>query len=158
MVCIKTCYSFKPAKPFQWPKTQVPRSWRSEIALINASGHIDQKLLISREYFWAIFFFWTIMMRATSNQKPTFSKRPSYEKRCFKLEGHLRHATLLGVDHSKKNEWIKEKEKLIVMSCTWKVRLSLNENQESKKKCVEKMMKKCVNTNYFSPARRRYSV
>ena len=34
-----------------------------------------------------------------------------------------------------KKKRIKEKEKLIVMSCTWKIRLSLNENQE-------KMLKK----------------
>ena len=33
------------------------------------------------------------------------------------------------------------KEKLIVISCTWKIRLSLNENREAKKN-VEKMMKK----------------
>ena len=56
LVCIKTCYSFKPTKPFQWPKVQVPKSWYSEITLIDVSRHIDQKLPIFREYFWAIFF------------------------------------------------------------------------------------------------------
>ena len=41
----------------------------------------------------------------------------------------------------KKKRMNKRKRKLIVMSCTWKIRLSLNENQESRKN-VEKMMKK----------------
>ena len=40
LVCIKTCYSFKPAKPFKWPKVQVPKSWYSEITLIDALGHV----------------------------------------------------------------------------------------------------------------------
>ena len=40
LVCIKTCYSFKPAKPFQWPKVQVSKSWYSEITLIDALGHV----------------------------------------------------------------------------------------------------------------------
>ena len=75
LICIKTCYSFKLAKPFQWQKTQVPRSWRFEITLIDASGHVDQKLPNSREYFWAIFFLWTKMIREISNQKPTLSKQ-----------------------------------------------------------------------------------
>ena len=61
LVCIKACYSFKPAKPFQWPKIQVPKSWYSEITLINALGHVDQKFPISREYFWVIPFLWTEM-------------------------------------------------------------------------------------------------
>ena len=51
LVCIKTCYSFKPTKPFQRPKTQVPRSWYFEIPLIDALGHVDRKLPISREPF-----------------------------------------------------------------------------------------------------------
>ena len=111
LVCIKTCYSFKPTKPFQWPKVQVPKSWYSEITLIDASRHIDQKLPIFREYFWTIFFPWTKMIRATSNQKPTLSKQSSYEKRCFKLEGHPRHVTLPRVDHSKKEKkWMNKKK------------------------------------------------
>ena len=109
LVCIKTCYSFKPAKPFQWPKTQVPRSWRFEITLINASGHIDQKLPISQEYFWAIFFPWIEMIRATSNQKSTLLKNSHIRNDAFNWEGHLWHALLPGVDKSckKKNKRIK---------------------------------------------------
>ena len=88
------------------------------------------------------------------NQKPTLSKRSSYEKRCFKLEGHLRHVTLPRVDH-KKNEWIREKEKLIVMSCTWKIRLSLNENQENQ---IQKNFEKNEILQSFSPAKNCSSV
>ena len=45
-----------------------------------------------------------------------------------------------------KNEWIKEKEKLIVVSCTWNIRPSPNKNQESQ---IQKKMcwKNCININ-----------
>ena len=125
---LQTCQTFS------MTKTEIPRSWHSKVTLIDASGHIDQKLLISQEYFWAIFFLRIEMIRATSNQKPTLSKQSSHEKRCFKLEGRPRNATLPKVDNpqkKRKNEWIKEKEKLIVISCTWKFWLSPNKNQES---------------------------
>ena len=79
LVCIKTCYNFKLAKPFQWPKTQVPRSWRPEITLIDASGHIDQKLPISRKYFWAIFF---------SGQK--WYEQPQTKSQPFQNNPHMR--------------------------------------------------------------------
>ena len=51
LVGIKICYSSKPAKPFQWPKIQVPKPWYSKITLIDTLGHVDRKLLISREPF-----------------------------------------------------------------------------------------------------------
>ena len=53
LVCIKTCYSFKPAKPFQWAK-QNPK-------IVILWNHLDwylgarwTKLPISLKYFWAI--------------------------------------------------------------------------------------------------------
>ena len=46
------------------------------------------------------------------------------------------------------HEHIKKKEKLIVMSCTWKIRSGLNKNQESKKKCW-KNDENCIHTNHF---------
>ena len=52
LVCIKTYYSFKPAKPFK--PNKIPRSWYLEITLINVLGHIDRKLPISLKYFWAM--------------------------------------------------------------------------------------------------------
>ena len=129
---LQTCQTFS------MTKAKIPRSWHSEVTLIDVSGHIDQKLPISREYCWAIFFLRTEMIWATSNQKPTLSKQSLHEKRCFKLEGHLPHATLPRVDKSwERKKEKKEQKKLIVMSCTWKIRLSPNENQESqfKKMC-----------------------
>ena len=67
---------------------------------------------------------------------------PHTEKWCFNLKGLLWHVLLPGANESKK----KGKEKMIVMSYTWKFWLSLNENQE---KNVDKMMKNCKNTNHF---------
>ena len=51
LVCIKTCYSFKPIKTHRWPKTQAPRPWYLEI-IFDALGHVDQithfsKILLS---------------------------------------------------------------------------------------------------------------
>ena len=56
---------------------------------------------------------------------------------------------LLWVDKSwKKKKEGKEKEKSIVMSCTWKIRSCLNKNQERKKN-VLKNDENCIHTNHF---------
>ena len=82
------------------------------------------------------------------NQKPTLSKRSSYEKRCFKLEGHLRHATLPRVDHSKKkeNKWIRKIDCYIMhlknlIESKWKSR---------KQKCWENDEKLHKHKSFFS--------
>ena len=141
---LRLATSFKPVKPFQWLKTLVPRSWRSKITLIDASGHINQKLPIFSGILLSHIF--PLNRNDTSNLEPKANpfKQSSHEKRCFKLEGHLQHATLPKVDYSwkkEKNEWIKEKEKLIVILCTWEIRSSPNINRKNDEKCV--------NTNHF---------
>ena len=65
-------------------------------------------------------------------KRPSFQNYPHTEKWCFNLKGLLWHVSLPGANESKKNEK-RTKEKMIVTSCTWKIWLSLNKNQEAKK-------------------------
>ena len=96
LVCIKTCYSFKPAKPFQWAKKQVPKIvifWNHPDWCLEACW---PKLPISRKHFW------TIILSLDKNDKPRTKGQPfkksSHKERCFKLEVHLWYASLLGID------------------------------------------------------------
>ena len=124
MVCIKTCYSFKLTKPFQWAK-QNPK-------IVILWNHLDWYLKaywpkiahFSKKYFWALSFFGQKWYEQPQTKRPTLSKRSSYEKRCFKLKVHLWYASLPEVDRPwERKKQKKEKEKLIVMSCTWKIRV-----------------------------------
>ena len=55
MVCIKTCYSFKPVKTLSMTqKHKSLRSWYFEITLIDVLGHVDQNYLFFGNTFWAI--------------------------------------------------------------------------------------------------------
>ena len=54
------------------------------------------------------------------------------------------------MSHKKKNNKKKQKKKWIVMPCTWKIRLSLNENQECKKKCKKNDEKSHKHKSFFS--------
>ena len=74
LVCIKTCYSFKSAKPFQWAK-QNPK-------IVILWNHLDwclkahwPKIAHFSRILLSPIFFWTEVIRATSNQKPTLSKQ-----------------------------------------------------------------------------------
>ena len=103
------------------------------------------------EHFWAIPFLWTEMTWTTLEPKDDpFSKHFSHEEWCFNLKGYLWHASLPEVDESWERKK-KKKEKLIVMSCTWKIRLSPNENQESQiQKKIEKNEKTAVDAPFCS--------
>ena len=60
---------------------------------------------LTEEHFWAIPFLWTEITWTTLEPKEDpFSKQFSHEEWCFNLEGHLWHASLLGVDKSKKTK------------------------------------------------------
>ena len=125
------------------PKTQVPKIMIFWDHLDWCLGACWPKLPISREHFWAITL--SLDRNDINNFGPkgqSFQNKSSHEKRCFNLEGHLWYASLLEVDKPRK-------KKLIVMSCTWKIWLSLNENQQEK--MLRKWWKNYINTNRFSP-------
>ena len=132
LVCVKTCYSFKPAKPSRWPKTQIPK-------IVIFQKHPDwclgacwpKKLPIYRERFWAIIF------SLDRNDINNFGPKGQPFKTILTRKEMLqlgRPSVVCIVARSRQIIWIekkRKKEKLIVMSCTWKIRLSLNKNQES---------------------------
>ena len=142
---LQTCQC-KPAKPFQWAK-QNPRSWYTEIILTNASRHVDWKWPIPRKHLWAITL--SVDRNDINNLGP--KSQPSKTILTLKRDASTWKA-IYGMHRcpdqtNRENKNKKTKEKLIVVSCTWKFELSLNENQESQKN-VEKMMKNCKNTNH----------
>ena len=142
---------FPTCQTFSMTKNTGPRIMTFWSHLNWCLRHIDQKLPISQEHFWTIFFLLTEMIWATSNQKPTLSKRSSYEKRCFKLEGHLRHVTLPRVDHSKK-EGKKRMNKRKKNDChVMHLKNSIKSKRKSRKSNSNKKMfwKKWKNCNLF---------
>ena len=135
MVCINTCYSFK---PFQWAK-QTPRSWYPGITLINVLRHVDQKLPIFREQFLSHnpFFGQNWYEQPWTKSQP-FSKQFSHKKWCFNLEGHWWHALLPGINRP----WERKKNDCHIMHL--KNLISLNKRKPSSKK-----MQKNIN-HFFS--------
>ena len=113
-------------------------------------GILTQKLPIPREHFWAIIFF------LDKNDINNFGPKGQPFKTIITWEEMLqseRSSMLYVVAQSrqtmrtrKRKRNKKIKEKLIVMSCTWKIRLSLNKNQEAK---FKKNLKKMKNCNLF---------
>ena len=146
--------------PFNDQKHKSLRLWYSEITLIDTLGHVDQKLPIFREYFWAI------ILSLNRNDINNFGPKDQPFKTILTWEKMLqfgrpsmkcivvRSRQTMGKKKKKTNKTIK---KMVVMSCTWKIRLSLNENQEAKK-MLRKWWKSCINTNHSSPARNYSSV
>ena len=144
LVCIKTCYSFKPAKPFQWPKTQVQDHDALKSPWLMPQGTLTKNWPFLGNTFEPYF---------SSRQK--WCEQPRTKSQPFQNDPHMKRDVSSWkaiydmwrcpeeTIQKKRKKWVKEKEKLIVMTCIWKIRLSLNENQESKKN-VEKMMKKTV--------------
>ena len=122
-----------------WPKTQVPKSRCFEITLIDVLGHINWKLPIFRKHFWAIIFLLTVMAWTTFEPKANPFKMVLIGEEMLQLRRPSMACIVTRIRQIvKKKE--RTKEKLIVMSCTWKIRLFLNENQESQ--IQEKMWKK----------------
>ena len=146
--------------PLDNQKHKSLRSWYSEITLIDALGHVDQKLSISRERFWTIIFF--LDRNDINNFGPKgqlFKTILTWEemlqsKRSFMICIVARSRRTMRMRKEKKN---KRKEKKNRLSCTWKIRLNLNKNQEAKK-CWEMMKKNCINTSHSSSARNCSSV
>ena len=124
---------------FNDQKHKISRSWYSEITLIDTSRHIDQKLPISREYFWAIFFLWN------RNDINNFGPKGQPFKTILTWEEMFQSdkssmicvvawsRQTMRMRKTKKQKNKKKKKKLIVMPCTWKIQLSLDKNQEAKK-------------------------
>ena len=109
--------------------------WTITLFLLDTNKTLLSHTLAFGQMTWTT--FWT--------KRRTLSKRSSYEKRCFKLEDHPQQATLPRVDHSRKkekNDWIREKEKLIVMSCTWKIRFDSKWKSKKPKKCWKEKLHK----------------
>ena len=130
MVCIKTCYSFKLAKPFQWAK-QNPK-------IVILWNHLDWCL---KAHWPKIAHFSGILLshifpldRNNINNlgpKANLPKQSSHWEEMLQLGGPFM-ACIVARSRKivKKSEKKEEKEKLIVMSCTWKIRSALNNNQE----------------------------
>ena len=125
--------------PLDGQKHKSLRSWYSVITLINALRHVNQKSPISRERFWAIIF------SLNRNNINNFGPKGHLYKMILTWEEMLqseRSSMICGVARSR--QIMITKKKIIVMSCTWKIRLNLNENHESQiqEKMWEKMTKK----------------
>ena len=156
LVCIKTCYSFKPAKHFQWAK-QNPK-------IVIFWNHLDwclgacwPKLSIFREHFLSHnpFFGQNWYEQPWTKSQP-FSKQFSHKKWCFNLEGHRWHALLPEINRPwERKKWTKKKENDCHIMHLENL-ISLNKSQESQvKKNTEKIM---ININRFSLARNYSSV
>ena len=154
LVCIKTCYSFKPAKPFSITKNRSPK-------IVTVWNHLNWCLMA---HWLEIAHFSRILLshifpldrNDTSNHKPKanhFKITLIWEKmfqlgRPSMIYVVARSRQIMRIKKEKKN-----KEKLIVMSCTWKIWSSLNENQE---KMLIKWWK-ITKTQIISPLARNYS-
>ena len=127
-------------------------------SLIDALRHVDQKLPIFQERFWAIIFSLDRNDINNFGPKDHLSKTIPILRSDAPIWKAFYGTCRCPEQMSQKNNEKRTKEKMIVMSCTWKIRLSLNENQECQKNAKKKMMKNCINTNHFSPARNHSSV
>ena len=139
----------------QWPKTQISRPWYFETIFDRCLGAYWPKLIISREYFWVIILF------LDRNDINNFGPKDHLSKTIPILRSDASiwkafYGTCRCPEQIKKMKK-RTKEKIIVMSCTWKIRLSLNENQECRK-MQKKMMKNRINMNHFPLARNHSSV
>ena len=108
MVCIKTCYSFKPTKTFLMSKTKSQDRDTLKSPWLMPQGTLTKNC----PFFGNTFEPHLSLDRGdTNNLKPKakpFLNKSSHEKRCFNLEGHLGYALLPKVDKSW--EWKKKKK------------------------------------------------
>ena len=145
------------SKSSRWLKTQISRPWYFETIFDWCLGACWPKIIHFQEHFWVIIL--SLDRNDINNFRPKCHLSKAIpilrsDSSIWKaLYGTCR--CLEQMSH-KKNEK-RTKEKIIVMSCTWKIRLSLNKNQECQKKC-QKMMKNRINTNHFPLARNHSSV
>ena len=101
LVCIKTCYSFEPAKTLSMTKNTSPKT----VIPWNHLWLMPWGTLTKNCPFFGNTFepHLSLNRSDTSNLKPKakpFLNKSSNEKRCFNLEGHLWYASLLWVDKS----------------------------------------------------------
>ena len=143
--------------PLDDQKHKSLRSWYSEITLIDALEHVDQKLPISWECFWAIIF------SLDRNDKNNFGPNHPFKtiltwKEMLQSE---RSSMICVVTRSRQIEKHRKKtkqEKKIDCHVTH-LKNSIEFKRKSRKaKNVDKMKKKCINTNRFSLARNCFSV
>ena len=126
------------------------RLWYSKITLIDALGHVDHKLPISRERFWAIIF------SLDRNDINNFGPKSQSFKTILTWEEMLqseRSSMICIVSRSRQTMRTRKskkrtKEKLIVMSCTWKIWVESKWKSRIKKKMLKKWWKNCKNTNH----------
>ena len=113
------------------------------------------KLPISLKYFWAMIL--SLNRNDLNNFGPKsqpFQNNPYIRRDASTwkvIYGMHRCPERTNCEQKKvKKKKQKRKEKMIVMSCTWKIRSGLNKNQESKKKCWKKWWKLDTHESLFS--------
>ena len=149
MVCIKTCYSSKPAKnPFHRPNTSHMTMTFQNCPWLMPQGKLIEKLPIFQEHFWAIIFY------LDKNDINNFGPKGQPFKTILTWEEMLQlgRSSMAYIVARSRQIMKKRIKKLIVMSCTWRIRLILRKNQEAKKEMLRKWWKNCKNcknTNNF---------
>ena len=126
-------------KPFSLTKHKSQDYDIPKFSLIDARGKMIEKLPISQEHFWAI------ILSLDKNDINNFGPKGQPFKTILTWEETLqlgRPSMAYIIARSRQIVKKRTKEKLIVMSCTWKIRLILNKNQESEKEMLKKMMEK----------------